>query len=74
MKGVPHQPPPGKDFEKNMEMTGFRSRICTLLQSCWTSRLSLVQKVVSNFETSILVVSNQRLQNPKIVKVEYALE
>ena len=27
-----------------------------------------------NFETSILVVSNQRLQNPKIVKVEYALE
>ena len=27
-----------------------------------------------NFETSIVVVSNQRLQNPKIVTVEYAWE
>ena len=35
-----------KNFEKTMEMKKCESIICSILQSYWTGRLSLVSKVV----------------------------
>ena len=48
----PSSPPQGKFFEKTMGIKICESRICTLIESCWTGRPSLVSKVVRlNYES-----------------------
>ena len=45
-------PPQGKDFEKTLQIKKCESRKCTLIESCWTGKISLVSKVVRlNYES-----------------------
>ena len=45
-------PPQGKNFEKTLQIKKCESRKCTLIDSCWTGRISLVSQVVRlNYES-----------------------